>query len=113
MTICRPVIAFSPGLSKKPVSLATSSDVKKRPISGRRGGIAARAGSRRNGVSVASGTTTLTVMILGFGALAVPPVDLLARGIGISLGYAVNPAYDLPLRLMHVVLPIPGKRDSD
>ncbi|WP_080426846.1 hypothetical protein [Burkholderia ubonensis] len=42
-----------------------------------------------------------------------PPVDLLARGIGISLGYAVNPAYDLPLRLMHVVLPMPGKRDSD
>jgi hypothetical protein len=50
-------------------------------------------------VSVASGTTILTVMPLGFGALAVPPVDLLARGIGISLGYAA----DAELARGHVV----------
>jgi glycerol uptake facilitator protein len=38
-------------------------------------------------------------------------------GIGISLGgptgYAMSPARDLSPRLMHALLPIPGKRDSD
>eukprot|EP01037_Dinobryon_pediforme_P040590 gene40590-49801_t len=37
--------------------------------------------------------------------------------IGVSLGgttgYAINPARDLGPRLMHALLPIPGKRDSD
>ncbi|HIE1650446.1 TPA: hypothetical protein ACXJGC_001686 [Burkholderia cenocepacia] len=74
-----------------PVSAATSSDVKKRPISGRRGDIAVCGGLRWTGVSVASGATTLTVMPLGFGALAALSVDLLALGIGVSLDYAVTP----------------------
>ncbi|MBB1482974.1 aquaporin family protein [Tessaracoccus sp. MC1865] len=44
-------------------------------------------------------------------------VALLVVGIGISLGgptgYAINPTRDLGPRLMHAILPIPGKRDSD
>ena len=38
-------------------------------------------------------------------------------GIGLSLGgttgYAINPARDLGPRLVHALLPVPGKRDSD
>ena len=45
------------------------------------------------------------------------PVALLVLGIGLSLGgptgYAINPARDLGPRIMHAILPIPGKRDSD
>lgn len=44
-------------------------------------------------------------------------VALLVVGIGISLGgptgYAINPTRDLGPRIMHAILPIPGKRDSD
>ena len=44
-------------------------------------------------------------------------VALLVVGIGLSLGgptgYAINPARDLGPRIMHFVLPIPGKGDSD
>ena len=44
-------------------------------------------------------------------------VALLVVGIGMSLGgptgYAINPARDLGPRLMHFLLPIPGKGDSD
>jgi glycerol uptake facilitator protein len=44
-------------------------------------------------------------------------VGLLVVGIGISLGgptgYAINPARDLGPRIMHAILPIPGKGDSD
>jgi glycerol uptake facilitator protein len=44
-------------------------------------------------------------------------VGMLVVGIGISLGgptgYAINPARDLGPRIMHAVLPIPGKGDSD
>lgn len=54
---------------------------------------------------------------LGLGALGLLPVGLLVFGIGLSLGgttgYAINPARDLGPRLMHFLLPIPGKRDSD
>jgi glycerol uptake facilitator protein len=53
----------------------------------------------------------------GLGSLAALPVALLVVGIGISLGgptgYAINPARDLGPRIMHALLPIPGKRDSD
>ena len=51
------------------------------------------------------------------GALDALPVALLVLGIGLSLGgptgYAINPARDLGPRIMHTILPIPGKRDSD
>lgn len=53
----------------------------------------------------------------GLGALDALPVALLVMSIGVSLGgttgYAINPARDLGPRLMHALLPIPGKRDSD
>lgn len=53
----------------------------------------------------------------GLGSLSALPVGLLVLGIGLSLGgptgYAINPARDLGPRIMHAILPIPGKRDSD
>jgi glycerol uptake facilitator protein len=51
------------------------------------------------------------------GALDALPVALVVLGIGLSLGgptgYAINPARDLGPRIVHFILPIPGKRDSD
>ena len=44
-------------------------------------------------------------------------VAFLVVGIGLSLGgptgYAINPARDLGPRIIHAVLPVPGKGDSD
>jgi glycerol uptake facilitator protein len=45
------------------------------------------------------------------------PVALLVLVIGLSLGgttgYAINPARDLGPRIIHAILPIPGKGGSD
>jgi glycerol uptake facilitator protein len=53
----------------------------------------------------------------GLGSLDALPVALVVLVIGLSLGgttgYAINPARDLGPRLMHALLPIPSKRDSD
>jgi glycerol uptake facilitator protein len=53
----------------------------------------------------------------GLGAIGALPVGLLVFAIGLSLGgptgYAINPARDLAPRIMHTLLPIPNKRDSD
>jgi glycerol uptake facilitator protein len=55
--------------------------------------------------------------VVGLGSLGLLPVGLLVFGIGLSLGgttgYAINPARDLGPRLVHAMLPIKGKRDSD
>jgi glycerol uptake facilitator len=44
-------------------------------------------------------------------------VGILVLGVGLSLGgptgYAINPARDFGPRLVHALLPIPGKRDSN
>ena len=55
--------------------------------------------------------------VIGLGSLGALPVALLVLAIGLSLGgatgYAINPARDLGPRLVHALLPVPGKRDSD
>ena len=71
------------------------------------------------------GTFVLVFVVLALGAFepagqsGLTPllVGLLVLGIGLSLGgptgYAINPARDLGPRIMHAILPIPGKGDSD
>ncbi len=70
------------------------------------------------------GTVVLAYAVLhvsspdgGLGSLDGLSVALVVLVIGLSLGgttgYAINPARDLGPRLMHALLPIPGKRDSD
>lgn len=53
----------------------------------------------------------------GLRSLDALPVALLILGIGLSLGgptgYAINPARDLGPRIMHFILPVKDKRDSD
>ncbi len=60
---------------------------------------------------------TRSPLKLGLGAIGALPVGLLVLAIGLSLGgttgYAINPARDLGPRIVHALLPIPGKRDSD
>jgi len=54
---------------------------------------------------------------VGLGSLEALPVGLVVFAIGMSLGgttgYAINPARDLGPRIIHLLLPIKGKRDSD
>jgi glycerol uptake facilitator protein len=60
---------------------------------------------------------SLTKSSSGLGSLAALPVALVVLAIGLSLGgptgYAINPARDLGPRIMHALLPIKNKRDSD
>ncbi len=77
-----------------------------------------------NIISEVLGTFVLIFAVLhisspkgGLGSLDALPVALVVLVIGLSLGgttgYAINPARDLGPRLMHALLPIPNKRDSD
>lgn len=78
-----------------------------------------------NFISEVIGTLALLFVIVAIGSklVAMPTflgpvvVGLLVWGIGLSLGgstgYAINPARDLGPRIMHAVLPIPGKGGSD
>lgn len=67
--------------------------------------------------SLTNGDTTESGLVLGLGSLGLLPVGMLVFGIGLSLGgttgYAINPARDLGPRLVHAILPVPGKRDSN
>jgi glycerol uptake facilitator protein len=57
--------------------------------------------------NAAPGETGLTPLLIG----------LLVAGIGLSLGgptgYAINPARDLGPRIIHAIMPVPGKGTSD
>ena len=57
------------------------------------------------------------LMVSGAGIAGPLPVALLVVAIGMSLGgttgYAINPARDLGPRIVHFLLPIKGKGDSD
>jgi glycerol uptake facilitator protein len=75
-------------------------------------------------------TEVIGTFVLVFGVLTIPAtgnaltsglapllIGLLVFSIGLSLGgptgYAINPARDLGPRIMHAILPIPGKGPSD
>lgn len=66
---------------------------------------------------LAFGVLCIAAPAVGLGALDAVPVAFLVLAIGLSLGgptgYAINPARDFGPRLMHALLPIPGKGGSD
>ncbi len=76
-----------------------------------------------NVVSEIIGTFVLVFVVLAFGnnsglaGLGPLAVAILVFSIGMSLGgttgYAINPARDLGPRIVHAILPIPGKGGSD
>ena len=55
--------------------------------------------------------------VVGLGSLDALPVGLVVLSIGLSLGgstgYAINPARDLSPRIVHALLPLSNKRDSN
>lgn len=61
------------------------------------------------GFSLAKGSTPAIGGALSWGLL----VLVIGLSLGGTTGYAINPARDLGPRIMHAILPIPGKRDSD
>ncbi len=58
-----------------------------------------------------------TNQLVGLGSLGAIPVAFVVWAIGLSLGgttgYAINPVRDLGPRIVHALLPIPGKAGSD
>lgn len=84
-------------------------------------------GIRSPGNNLLSEVVATFIFILGvlhiaapassLGALDALPVALLVLGVGLSLGgptgYAINPVRDLGPRIVHGILPISGKRNSD
>jgi glycerol uptake facilitator protein len=62
-------------------------------------------------------TETGATANINLGAISALPVALLVWVIGLALGgptgYAINPARDLGPRIMHAILPIAGKGESD
>jgi glycerol uptake facilitator protein len=60
---------------------------------------------------------TLGDTVIGLGSIGALPVAFLVVGIGMSLGgttgYAINPTRDLGPRIIHALVPIKGKRDSN
>ncbi len=69
------------------------------------------------GVLFIGGLTMAHDVLSGSLATGALPVGLLVLVIGLSLGgptgYAINPARDLGPRIIHAILPIPGKGGSD
>lgn len=61
------------------------------------------------GFSLAGGASPAIGGALSWGVL----VLVIGLGLGGTTGYAINPARDLGPRIMHAVLPIPGKGSSD
>ncbi len=74
-----------------------------------------------NFISEVIGTFVLVFAVFAIGGPAAPiaplAIGFLVVVIGLALGgttgYAINPARDLGPRIVHAILPIPGKGDSD